>query len=426
VSDGWSDERLAAGRRAWRLTLVGTFVSTLGTGLTLPFLFVYLHGVRGLPLPLAGAASAVGAVLAFAAAPVAGALGDRVGLGRLAVGGMVVQAAGAALLAPQAGTAEAFLAVALSAVGNTVVFPALNGMVAAQLPAEQRPRAYALRFGILNAGIGIGGLVSGAVVSVDRPVTFQVIYLVNAATTAAYAAIVLLGLRRSPGFAPVPKEDGAERSGPGGYRAVLTNRPFVGFLACAFLFSLFGYAQLDGPWAAFATLVVGVDPGVVGVGFAVNTAVIVVSQLLVVRLTAGWRRSRLLLVAGALWSVAWAVSAAAALPALHGAAAAAGLVVSLGVFGLGETLFSPVAGGLPNELATDALRARYNALGSTVVSVAGFIGPPVAGILLGSGAPWAWAPVVAVGMVLALGGAAMLGRVLPAGVDRPAPVGAAR
>jgi len=334
---------------------------------------------------------------------------------------MIVQAAGAALLAPQAGTAEAFLAVALAAIGNAVVFPALNGMVAAQLPPEQRPRAYALRFGILNAGIGIGGLVSGSIVSIDRPVTFQAIYLADAAATAVYAAIVLVGLRRSPGFAPVPHDASAGTGHPaGGYRAVLANRPFVGFLACAFLFSLFGYAQLDGPWAAFATLVVGVDPAVVGLAFAVNTAVIVVSQLLVVRLTAAWRRTRLLLAAGVLWAVAWAVSAAAALPVLHGLAAV-GLIVSLGVFGLGETLFSPVAGGLPNELATETLRARYNALGSTVVSVAGFVGPPIAGLLLGSGAPEVWAPIVGGGMVLAIGGAALLGRLLPSAVDRPVP-----
>jgi MFS family permease len=423
VTDTWSESRIAAGRRGWRLTLVGTLISSLGTGLTLPFLFVYLNGVRGIPLPLAGAIAAVGAVFAFALAPVSGVIGDRVGLGRLLVAGLVLNGVGTGLLAVQAGVAEAFVAVALTAAGNSLVFPALNGMVAAQLPAAQRPRAYGLRFGVLNAGIGIGGLVSGSVVSLDRPVSFQIVYLVDAASTIAFAALVAVGMRRTPGFGRVARDagdvDGAVPPGRRGYRSVLANRPFVGFLACSFLFSLFGYAQLDGPWAAYATLVVGVDPQVVGIAFAANTAVIVVCQLGVSRLTTRWRRSRLLLGAGALWALAWAVSGATLLPAVHGLVSAVALVVSLAVFGLGETLFSPVAGGLPNELATDDLRARYNALGSTTFSVAGFVGPPMAGLLLGSSAPWLWAPVVTIGMLAAALGAIVLGRMLPASVERP-------
>jgi hypothetical protein len=61
VTETWSEVRAAAGRRGWRLTLVGTLISSLGTGLTLPFLFVYLNGVRGVPLALAGTIAAVGA-----------------------------------------------------------------------------------------------------------------------------------------------------------------------------------------------------------------------------------------------------------------------------------------------------------------------------------------------------------------------------
>lgn len=414
--------RLVAGRKAWRLTLIGTLVSSIGTGLTLPFLFVYLHGVRGLSLPLAGTVAAVGAVAAFALSPLSGALGDRVGLGRMLVTGLVVQGVGTALLAVPAGAGEAFVAVACTAAGNSLVYPALNGLVAAQLPQAARTRAYALRFGVLNAGIGIGGLVSGSVVTLRHPESFQIVYLADAASTLVFAAIVGVGMRRSSGFrgAPAQPREGEEAAPARGYRTVLANRPFVGFLLCSFLFTLFGYAQLDGPWAAFATTTIGAEPRAVGIAFAVNTATIVVCQLGVVRLTGRWRRSRLLLTAAALWACAWLITAIAAAPALRGLPAAIALAVSLAVFGLGETLFSPVAGGLPNDLATEDLRARYNALGSTTWSVAGFVGPPMAGLLLGSGAPSLWVVVVSAGMVVAALGAVALGRALPASVDRPA------
>jgi MFS family permease len=114
------------------------------------------------------------------------------------------------------------------------------------------------------------------------------------------------------------------------------------------------------------------------------------------------------------------VTAVADLPALHGVASSIALAVSLGVFGLGETLFSPVAGGLPNDLAPDDLRGRYNALSATAWSVAGFVGPPLAGALLGSAIPTLWVLVVVIGMGVTAVGAIVLGRFLPASVDSPA------
>ncbi|AMM20435.1 hypothetical protein AX769_10080 [Frondihabitans sp. PAMC 28766] len=430
-------EALALGRRAWRLTLVGTMVSSLGSGLTLPFLFVYLHGVRDLTLPLAGTIVAVGAVAAFALAPVSGALGDRIGLGRLLLIGLLMQALGTALLAVPSGAPEAFVAVALESGGAAVTYPTLNGLVAHQLPPAERPHAFALRFGVLNAGIGLGGLISGLFVSVQHPATFQVVYLLDAVSTLVVVGIVFFGMRHSPGYradrpaaaaASAAAGEGASAgsgSGSGdrarrrGYGAVLTDRVFVAFLALNFLLYLFGYAQLNGPWASYATGVVGASPRVVGIGFAANTAVIVVCQLFVSRLTKRWRRSRLLLIAGLIWTAAWGISLLAHLPILHGFGAAVALALSLGVFGLGETLFAPLEGGLPNELAPEDLRSRYNALAFTMSSVAGFVGPPLAGVLLGSRVPASWALVMTLGMGVTALGAIVLGRVLPTAVDRP-------
>ena len=56
-----------AGRRAFRLTLVGTLVSALGQGLTLPYLFIYLHDVLGAPLAVAGVVLAVASVIGLGA-----------------------------------------------------------------------------------------------------------------------------------------------------------------------------------------------------------------------------------------------------------------------------------------------------------------------------------------------------------------------
>ena len=61
---------------AWRL-LGGECLSAVGSGLTLPFLLVYLHEVRGLDLAVAGLAMACLAAAGFVANPLGGALSDR-------------------------------------------------------------------------------------------------------------------------------------------------------------------------------------------------------------------------------------------------------------------------------------------------------------------------------------------------------------
>ncbi|WP_375388027.1 MFS transporter [uncultured Amnibacterium sp.] len=405
------------GRRAFRLTLAGTLVSALGQGLTLPYLFVYLHDVLGAPLPVAGVVLAVASVVGLGATTLGGPLGDRAGLGRLAWIGLLVQAAGTAVLAAAPGAGVASAGVALNFIGNALVWPALNGLVAVQIPAEGRSRAYALRFGMLNAGIGVGGLLSGWIVSVREPASFHLVYGVDAATTAVFAVLILAGLRGSPGYRSAPRRAVAER---GGYAVVLRDRAFVGYLAVALAFGVFGYAQLNGPWASFVTGAGGSTTQVVGFAFAANTAAIVVLQLGVERWTRPWRRSRMLVATAVIWGIAWVISAVAALPVLHGPVAAVAFVVSLAVFGLGETFYSPIGGGMPNALAPEHLRARYNALAASTWPLGGFIGPPLAGVLLGGSMPLSWVAVIAVGMAVTAVVAAVLGARLPSAVERPA------
>ncbi|MFD1722459.1 MFS transporter [Amnibacterium endophyticum] len=408
------------GERAFRLTLAGTLVAALGQGLTLPFLVLYLHEVLGASLPLAGAVLAVAAVAGLAATTVGGPLGDRIGLGRLAALGLVVQAAGTALLATGAGVGVATLGVLLNNVGNGLVWPALNGLVAVQVPEARRSRAFALRFGLLNGGLGVGGLLSGWVVSLDRPASFHLVYGIDAASTAVFALLIALGLRRTPGFAAPDRPLHRDDVRIGGYGAVLRDRPFAGYLAVAVALGVFGYAQMNGPWAAFAVAEGGTSTRVIGFAFAANTAVIVVLQLAVERRTRAWRRSRLLVAAALLWTLAWLVTGAAALPGLRGIPGDVGFVLALAVFGLGETFYSPVGGALPNALASEHLRGRYNALAGATWPVGGFVGPPLAGLLLGGARPGAWIGVVAVGTAVTAAASAVLGRRLPDHVERPA------
>lgn len=134
------------------------------------------------------------------------------------------------------------------------------------------------------------------------------------------------------------------------------------------------------------------SPNRPGWAFAANTGVIVIGQLLVLRQVGGRSRSRVLALAAAIWSLSWVVITSSGL--VDGAAAVACAVIGLGLFGVGGTLWAPVAPALVNELAVEELRGRYNALQSMVWTVSSILGPSIAGLLIGTGHSGVWAVTV--------------------------------
>ncbi len=106
----------------------------------------------------------------------------------------------------------------------------------------------------------------------------------------------------------------------------------------------------------------------------------------------------MLAIASTIWSLSWLVIAASDL--VPGWWAVAAVVVGLGLFGLGETLWAPVAPALVNDLAPEHLRGRYNALLGMTWTTSQVVGPAVAGLLIGHGLAHLW-------VVLVVGGTAV-------------------
>jgi MFS family permease len=85
-------------RPAW-VVLGGDFVSAVGSGLTLPCLFIYAHRVRDLSYGTAGLVVATIALASLLGNPAGGAAADRWTPRRALMAGLVVAAAGSAALA---------------------------------------------------------------------------------------------------------------------------------------------------------------------------------------------------------------------------------------------------------------------------------------------------------------------------------------
>jgi MFS family permease len=82
--------------------------------------------------------------------------------------------------------------------------------------------------------------------------------------------------------------------------------------------------------------------------------------------------------------MSWAVMGVAALR--PGTATASVLiVVAFSVFAVGETLLSPVSPAIINDVASDRLRGRYNAVAGIAFQLAAIAAPAIAGVILGAG-----------------------------------------
>ena len=339
-----------------RRLFVGIAFSALGSGLTMPFLYVYLAEVRGIATTTVGLLFAWMGLLGFLGSPVGGTLIDRFGPRPVMVVGLTTEALGVAALTLVQNARHALAVATFQTLGTVGLYPAPTAMLTRLVPEDRREKVYGFQFMLMNAGLGVGGVVSGLLVRISDPASFQRIYLVDALSYVAYI-VVVLSLPRGTGA--LSREDADRVVGPQpGWGAVLRDRTLLRVVLTSMVVITFGYAS------------------------------IVLAQLVALRLIEGRSRTRMLALCAAIWSVSWAVIALS--DAVGGGAAVALVVVGLATFGLGETLWAPVAPAIVNDLAAEELRGRYNALQGMTWTVAMIVGPALAGLLLGNGLAHVW------------------------------------
>lgn len=402
--------RLAINSSLRRL-LAASAINAVGTGLVLPLTLIYLHRVRGIPLPTTGLLLMLPGVIGLVVVPLSGAVMDRVGPGRVLGWALFTQALAQLGLAWAHTPIMAIPALILQGLGMSPTFPAFNTLLSGIAPdAREQQRAFAINFTVLNAGIGVGSLIGAAVVDVAHPATFQILFVANAATCVAEG--LLLRTVRSAAPARVGRTVRA-----GGYRQVLANRALRRLLGLTFLLAMSGYAALDSGLPAYANVVARVSARVVALSLAANTLTIVVVQLFVLRLLRGRRRSRAIAAVGLIWAGSWALFATSALPGSSWQRSALVLVFAA-LFGVGETFMAPTVVPLTNTVAGAQVRGRVNALSSGMYSVAFVISPAISAGFISAGLGGVWVGLLCLGGVLAAYLAWRLGRTLPLAQDQ--------
>jgi MFS family permease len=375
--------------RSVQMLQLGGLLSALGNGIVLPFTLIYLHNVRGISLGVAGLVLGTLALVGLGAGPIAGALVDRVGGRAMLSGALVFLAVGYGLLAFVEVAWQAFLAAAVAGIGNAAFWPAQSALLATLTPPEKRPATWGMQRIVMNLGIGLGALIGGLVARVDEPWTFQALFLADAVS---FLLFLLVLLRAVPDARPETHAGGGRPR----YGAVLRHGAFVGVIGLNMLFVFAGMTGIE-LLPVYAKNEAGVAEASIGAIFFVNTAVIVLAQLPVTKLSEGHRRMRGLMLLGVIWAGCWLLVPVVG-STLSGAGAAFAFALVMAVFGVGECVHGAVQGPLVADLAEPALLGRYMALSAMSWQLGFALGPAVGGFALehAPGATWVVAATLCV------------------------------
>lgn len=394
-----------------RAFYIGQLFSNIGGGLTLSLFIVYLSNVRGFPISTATLVLSWVAVVGLAVGPLMGSAVDRIGPRPVLIVsafGMAGAVYGYAFITD---VRSAVIAASAAAIFQAGIWSPAGTLIGRLVPEERHGAAFGLNFMLLNLGLGLGGLVGSLIVDVDQPETFELLYTLDAVTYIGFG-VAILAMGR---VGNRPTEQIGTLADVGGWREVLRDRNLLRMAVVSLALLIFGYSSMESGLAIYITNVAELNERWIGVVFFVNTMIIVVSQVTVIGLLRTRSRSRAIGAVGALWGAAWLL-----LPWSVGIGEALGVVVvclAMGIFALGECVWSPTAPAVINALAPEHLRGRYNAVQGLTWSVAATLGPVLAGGLIGSGRGVLWAWVIGLGCLAAGAYAQTLRRHLPARVD---------
>jgi MFS family permease len=339
--------------------LAATYLVSRAGGMVRSFLVLYLTQAQQLSLATAGAVVAAVGIGDIGSHLLGGWLGDRIGRRHT----MLVGFLGTAVALVALGSADTMPAIWAAALGvglmGELYHPAGSAAVA-DLPPDQRVRAFGLLFWAANLGFSIATISAGVLAQRG----YGLLFWINAVALIVAALIVW---RRVPETRPPTSKQARRALLP----VLLRDRLMVSMaLIYVVYFTLF--------LQTFATLPLmmtahGHGSATYGAVLAMNGFAIVVLQPLAVRLLAGRDHSTVLAVSMLVVGVGVGLGTIVD--------SGAGYTGSVLVWTLGEIGVAVMFGATFADLAPADLRGRYMGIASTTWSIGAVLGP-LAGTML--------------------------------------------
>ena len=365
-------------RESWMLALA-TWVNRAGT-MVLPFLVLHLTKNLGFSPARAGSVLALYGVVSLCVAPVAGRLGDRIGMLRLITFSLFGSALALCLLPSARTYAQVAVRVALLAIFSEAVRPATLALAGSFAGAELRRQGFALNRMAVNLGMSIGPALGGFLATVS----FEALFWVDGATSAV-AGLLFVILPFRAANPPEPQQvklPALESSGRGQLLFVL-----LALLPVSMVFF-----QLEGAYPLFLVRELHFSEATFGALFTLNTVLILLFEVGLNVVTQHWRTQRVMALGAVLTGIGFG-----ALIALH---SLGGVIFTVIVWTVGEMLLFPATAAYVSDLAPRGRQGEYMGYYAMTFGLGLSLGPWAGTAILGRwGFSAVWGVCLAIGLL---------------------------
>jgi MFS family permease len=427
---------LQGDRRLLHLFL-GRVLASVGFSISIPFLSLYLHDARSIPMSAIGGMFFVAALAGGAAQLYGGEWTDRYGRKPI----LVLAQAGRSLVFAGLGLATMLhapfgvfvLLTCVSGFFGRLYEPPSGAMVSDITSGERRVEAFGILRIASNLGFAIGPAAGGFLSAISYATLFYasaVIYLFSAVLLASRIVESLPQDRRrghESGIGDDLPPRAARRPAAARFHGGLDLRSIADTLkdrnflrhsiGCLFFFTVLG--QLMATLSVYAVEWAGLSKIQLGWIYSLNGGMVTLLQFPMVRALARYRMTTALVLGSVLLAGGYA---------MMGFVSGAGMIAGcMALVTIGEITATPAAMNLSAGFATEETRGRYMGVYGLFNSFGWSLAPLIGGVLLDAAHGVAWIPWTGIGLLGLIAAVLFLdlrGRISPAldrSGDAPAP-----
>lgn len=358
--------------------IAAVFIDVIGSTLVTPFFALYITKKFSVGMTQAGILLGLFSIFGLIGSMVGGALTDKFGRKRIMLFGLVFSALSTISIGVVNQLAVMYPLAMFIGLLSSVAGPAHQAMVADMLPPEKRSEGFGILRVIINLSWIIGPTIGGLLASWS----FLLLFILDAIISVITAVIVFL-------LIPETKPETSAEKCPEsilqtilGYRLVLRDKIYIGFLVVSMLMILV-YQQMYNTLSVFLRDVHHVPAQGLGTLLSINAFCVVLLQIWVTRHTKRCAPMLMMALGTTCYMVGFTT---------YGFVSAYWLFVAAMLFiTLGEMIVVPTGQALAANFAPDDMRGRYMAFYGLSFSLPATFGPTAAGLILDNYNPnWVW------------------------------------
>ncbi|EST13640.1 MFS transporter [Sporolactobacillus laevolacticus] len=362
-------------RRIWWI-LLGYTVSLIGTGMTEPYLIIYLHHIRNISLTLSGIIIGSSGLAGVIAIPTAGLLNNWIRTKQIFIFSLFLGSLGRLLFALSINEKIAICAAIVSGAATAASWNALSLILSLSVAKSQKSSIFGVAFALQNLGSGLGAMLGSVLVRSQSTRSFQLIFILDAVTFIIFALfsekwVMNISTRTVTSQRKKHMYLFSDHIIKNDYKILI-------FLSsCYALFAIVMTGVSTTLFPQWAIVQAHVSLQVIGDAFLINSLTILAAQLPSLQWIKRTRRTRVIAFAALLFTVGYIVMLIAGF--LKSECSALALILSFAVTAFGEIFLFSSLPALVNDLVRGKIKNHFNSVINGAWQIGSIFGPILAG-----------------------------------------------